>query len=102
MTAIVVFECKHIQIMLEDLLAINTVGSILCVTAPSSSGFIGDRSVLGVRVAGIYQGSLAIINFVVEVEERPKYQSIVIGSFAISATIGLAPGRVFTDEANYR
>jgi MFS family permease len=88
MASIAVFECKCIKITLEDLLTINIVGSILCAAAPSSSVLIGGRSVHGVGAAGIYQGSLAIINFVVELEERPKYQSIVISSFAISVTIG--------------
>jgi MFS family permease len=83
-------------------LTINTVGSILCAAAPSSSVLIGGRSVLGVGAAGIYQGSLAIINFAVALEERPKYQSIVISSFAVSVTIGPVLGGVFTDKANWK
>lgn len=78
------------------------MGSILCAAAPSSSVLIGGRSVLGFGAAGIYQGSLAIVNFVVELEKRPMYQGIVISSFAISVCIGPVLGGVFTDKASWR
>ncbi|KAA8569041.1 hypothetical protein EYC84_000714 [Monilinia fructicola] len=83
-------------------IALFELGSILCAAAPSSSVLIGGRSVLGLGAAGIYQGSLAIVNFVVELEKRPMYQGIVISSFAISVCIGPVLGGVFTDKVNWR
>ncbi|KAF7855296.1 uncharacterized protein EAF02_011555 [Botrytis sinoallii] len=78
------------------------MGSIALFESPSSSVLIGGRSVLGFGAAGIYQGSLAIVNFVVELEKRPMYQGIVISSFAISVCIGPVLGGVFTDKASWR
>ncbi|TEY64669.1 hypothetical protein BOTCAL_0144g00050 [Botryotinia calthae] len=78
------------------------LGSILCAAAPSSSVLIGGRSVLGFGAAGIHQGSLAIVNYVVELEKRPMYQGIVISSFVISVCIGPVLGGVFTDKDSWR
>ncbi|KAK6607441.1 major facilitator superfamily transporter [Botrytis cinerea] len=78
------------------------LGSILCAAAPSSSVLIGGRSVLGFGAAGIHQGSLAIVNYVVELEKRPMYQGIVISSFVISVCVGPVLGGVFTDKASWR
>lgn len=78
------------------------VGSVLCGIAPRSSILILGRAVLGFGAAGLLQGALAIIGYVVELEKIPMYQGIVVSSFGVSVCVGPILGGIFTDHASWR
>ena len=64
------------------------MGSIISATAPESWVLILGRAILGLGAAGLLQGALAIIGFVVPLGKVPMYQGIVISSLGISVCIG--------------
>lgn len=79
-----------------------TVGSTVCAAAPDSKAFIVGRAVAGLGAAGILQGALAIIGYIVELERRPMFMGIVISVFGISICIGPVMGGAITDHVSWR
>ena len=79
-----------------------TAGSILCAAAPNSDTFILGRATAGLGAAGILQGALAVIGFIVELERRPLFMGIVISVFGISVCTGPVIGGIFTDHLSWR
>lgn len=77
-------------------------GSILCAAAPRSDAFILGRAIAGLGAAGILQGALAIIGYIVELERRPMFMGIVISVFGISVCAGPVLGGAFTDHLSWR
>ena len=78
------------------------MGSVVCATAPSSNVFILGRAIAGLGAAGIFQGALAIIGYIVALERRPMFMGIVISVFGISVCTGPLLGGVFTDHVSWR
>ncbi|KAK0634372.1 major facilitator superfamily domain-containing protein [Bombardia bombarda] len=78
------------------------VGSTVCAVAPGSAVLIFGRAFLGLGAAGLLQGALAIIGYIVNVDKVPIFQSIVISSLIISVCIGPVIGGALTEYASWR
>lgn len=63
--------------------------------------FIFGRAFLGFGAAGLLQGALAIIGYVVRLDKVPLFQGIVVSSLGISVCIGPVLGGVLTDRAGW-
>jgi MFS family permease len=79
-----------------------TVGSVVCAAAPNSWALILGRAVLGFGAAGLLQGALAIIGFVVPLGQVPMYQGVVVSSLGVSVCIGPVIGGALTEHASWR
>ncbi|KAF2267497.1 MFS general substrate transporter [Lojkania enalia] len=78
------------------------VGSIVCATSKKSAVLIFGRAFLGFGAAGLLQGALAIVSFIVLLEKVPVFQGIVAGAAAISACAGPVIGGALTDHVSWR
>ncbi|KAM7218997.1 Major facilitator superfamily domain containing protein [Rhypophila decipiens] len=83
-------------------LVLFEVGSVVCATAPRSEILIFGRAFLGFGAAGLLQGALAIIGYVVRLDRVPLFQGIVISSFGVSVCIGPVIGGALTQYATWR
>ena len=79
-------------------LTIFELGSIVCAVAQSSRIFIPGRAISGVGAAGIFSGSLTIGSYMVPLEKRPTYMSIVTSMYAVASIGGPLLGGLFTDS----
>lgn len=59
------------------------------------------RAVLGFGAAGLLQGALGIVAFIVKLEKVPMYQGMVAAAAAVSATAGPVIGGGLTDHMNW-
>lgn len=78
------------------------MGSVICATAPQSSILIFGRAFLGLGAAGLLQGALAIIGYVVPLEKVPLYQGVVVSALGISVCVGPVIGGVLTQFVSWR
>ena len=83
-------------------IAVFEIGSIVCATAFTGNAFIVGRAVHGFGGAGIFQGSLCIISYVVEPEKRALYTGIVTSVFGIAIAFGPILGGAFTSKLSWR
>ena len=81
---------------------LDIVGSVISAAAQSSAILILGRAILGFGAAGLLQGALAIIGYVVRLDKIPLFQGIVVSSMGISACVGPVLGGVLTEYANWR
>lgn len=77
------------------------MGSAICASAPSSAVLILGRAILGFGAAGLLQGALAIISYVVQLDKVPLFQGIVVSSLGISVCIGPVLGGVLTEYTSW-
>lgn len=77
------------------------MGSIVCAIAPRSSVLIFGRAFLGLGAAGLLQGALAIIGYVVQLDKIPLYQGVVVSALGVSVCVGPILGGVLTDHASW-
>ncbi|KAH8892800.1 MFS general substrate transporter [Thozetella sp. PMI_491] len=82
-------------------LFIFEVGSAISASAPVSSVLILGRAVLGFGAAGLLQGALAIISYIVPIDRVPLFQGIVISSLAVSTCVGPVIGGLLTEYATW-
>ncbi|KAI1130117.1 MFS general substrate transporter [Nemania abortiva] len=73
------------------------VGSVVCASAKESNILIFGRAFLGFGAAGLLQGALAIIGYVVRLDKVPLFQGVVVSSLGISVSVGPVIGGVLTD-----
>jgi MFS family permease len=52
-------------------IAVFEIGSVVCGAAPTSNALIAGRAVAGVGGAGVFQGAMVIIPYIVPVSSRP-------------------------------
>ncbi|KAI0487070.1 MFS general substrate transporter [Xylaria cf. heliscus] len=83
-------------------LVIFEVGSTICASAKYSSILIFGRAFLGLGAAGLLQGALAIIGYVVSLDKVPLFQGVVVSSLGISVSIGPVLGGVLTERVSWR
>ncbi|KAI0514350.1 MFS general substrate transporter [Xylaria bambusicola] len=79
-------------------LLIFEVGSIICASAKQSEVLIFGRAFLGLGAAGLLQGALAIIGYVVSLDKVPLFQGVVVSSLGVSVSIGPVLGGVLTER----
>ncbi|KAL9594373.1 MAG: hypothetical protein Q9219_007067 [cf. Caloplaca sp. 3 TL-2023] len=98
----VIYKYFDVRLTYITVIFIFEVGSTVCAAAPDSKAFIVGRAVAGLGAAGILQGALAIIGYIVELERRPLFMGIVISVFGISICIGPVMGGAITDRVSWR
>lgn len=98
----VLYKYFDVRLTYVAVIVIFEVGSTVCAAAPNSKAFIVGRAVAGLGAAGILQGALAIIGYIVELERRPLFMGIVISVFGISICIGPVMGGAIIDRVSWR
>ncbi|KAM7219719.1 Major facilitator superfamily domain containing protein [Rhypophila decipiens] len=83
-------------------LVVFEAGSVVCAAAPNSTALILGRAILGLGAAGLLQGALAIIGYVVRLDKVPLFIGIVVGFMGISTCVGPILGGVLTQYATWR
>ena len=83
-------------------LVVFEVGSAVCGAAPNSTAFIIGRAVAGLGNAGLFQGAVVIIVYIVPLHKRPQYMGLLGSVFGIASAIGPLLGGAFTDGPGWR
>ena len=83
-------------------LVVFEVGSAVCGAAPNSTALIIGRAIAGLGNAGLFQGAVVIIVYIVSLHKRPQYMGIGGSVFGIASAIGPLLGGAFTDGPGWR
>ena len=83
-------------------LVVFEVGSAVCGAAPNSTALIIGRAIAGLGNAGLFQGAVVIIVYIVPLHKRPQYMGLVGSIFGIASAIGPLLGGAFTDGPGWR
>ncbi|KAI0905323.1 MFS general substrate transporter [Ustulina deusta] len=78
------------------------IGSLLCAVATSSSFFIAGRTVAGIGVSGLTNGTLSIVAGSVPLEKRAFYLGLLIGVGQLGLVSGPLIGGSLTQYATWR
>ena len=87
--------------MLLGSVALFTIGSIICATAPSVSAMLVGRAIRGLGGGSIMSVNLIILSDIVPLRQRPKYQGIIQLVFAFGTNIAPVIGGVLI-KASWR
>ncbi|KAK3315841.1 major facilitator superfamily domain-containing protein [Apodospora peruviana] len=79
-------------------IALFGAGSIVCALAPTSASLIVGRAMQGCGCAGINQGVLTILAFIVSKERLPIFIALVSSTYAVSSVLGPVIGGVLTES----
>ncbi|TAQ84789.1 hypothetical protein B7494_g6895 [Chlorociboria aeruginascens] len=79
-------------------LFIFELGSIIIATAPNSTAFTIGRAIAGVGAAGIFNGGMIIIGYIVPLKVRPQYMAVQSCTYGVASVAGPLLGGVFTDS----
>ena len=83
-------------------LVVFEVGSAVCGAAPNSTAFIIGRAIAGLGQAGLFQGAIVIIVYIVPLHKRPQYMGFLGSVFGIASATGPLLGGAFTDGPGWR
>ena len=83
-------------------LVVFEVGSAVCGAAPSSTALIIGRAIAGLGNAGLFQGAVVIIVYIVPLHKRPQYMGLIGSIFGIASAVGPLLGGAFTDGPGWR
>ena len=83
-------------------LVVFEVGSAVCGAAPSSTALILGRAIAGLGNAGLFQGAVVIIVYIVPLHKRPQYMGLIGSIFGIASAVGPLLGGAFTDGPGWR
>ncbi len=78
------------------------VGSLMCGAAQSMGQLIGFRALQGLGAGGLLVLAQAVIGDVVTPRQRPRYQGLFTGTFALSSVAGPLLGGVITSALSWR
>ncbi|MBI0434645.1 MDR family MFS transporter [Roseomonas sp. KE0001] len=77
-------------------------GSLLCGVAQSMGQLIAFRAIQGIGAGGLLTLSQAAIGDVVSPRERPRYQGLFTGTFALASVAGPLLGGIITSALSWR
>ncbi|EHY54262.1 hypothetical protein HRR83_008161 [Exophiala dermatitidis] len=83
-------------------LVVFEVGSAVCGAAPNSKALIVGRAIAGLGSAGLFQGGIIIIVFVVPLHKRPQYTGLLGLVFGVASAVGPLLGGAFSDGPGWR
>ena len=83
-------------------LVVFEIGSTVCGAAPNSTAFIIGRAIAGLGNAGLFQGAVVIITYVVPLYKRPQYMGALGAVFGVASAVGPLLGGAFTDGPGWR
>ena len=83
-------------------LVVFEIGSAVCGAAPSSDALIVGRAIAGLGSAGLFQGGIIIIVYVVPLHKRPQYTGLIGLVFGVASAVGPLLGGAFTDGPGWR
>lgn len=82
---------------------IFTLGTLLCAPiAHNFTVFLVGRSIQGIGGGGVITLGQVIYADIVPLRQRPKYFSIVLGTWAVGSVIGPLLGGAFVDRLSWR
>ena len=83
-------------------IVIFLAGSLLCGAAQSMGQLIGFRALQGLGAGGLLVLAQAAIGDVVSPRQRPRYQGLFTGTFALASVAGPVLGGVITSALSWR
>lgn len=83
-------------------LVVFEIGSVVCGAAPNSTALIIGRAIAGLGNAGLFQGAVIIIVYIVPLHKRPQYMGVLGTVFGVASAIGLLLGGALTDGPGWR
>lgn len=83
-------------------LVVFEVGSAVCGGAPNSKALIVGRAIAGLGQAGLFQGTIIIVVYIVPLRQRPQIMGIGGMVFGIACAIGPLVGGAFTSGPGWR
>ena len=83
-------------------LVVFEVGSAVCGAAPNSTALIIGRAIAGLGNAGLFQGAVVIIVYILPLHKRPLYMGLMGSIFGVASAIGPLLGGAFTDGPGWR
>lgn len=83
-------------------LGVFEVGSALCGAAPNSKAFILGRAIAGLGNAGLMQGAITIMVYIIPLPKRPQYMGFFGLVFGVASAIGPLLGGALTDGPGWR
>ncbi|KAG0649221.1 Roquefortine meleagrin synthesis T, partial [Hyphodiscus hymeniophilus] len=83
-------------------LIVFEIGSAICGAAPNSTALIVGRAIAGLGNAGLFQGAVIIIVYIVPLHKRPQYMGVLGMVFGVASAVGPLLGGAFTDGPGWR
>ncbi|KAK4207789.1 putative major facilitator superfamily transporter [Rhypophila decipiens] len=79
-----------------------TAGTIVCCTASGFTQLLVGRTIQGVGGGGLFTLSFIITTDIIPLRQRPKYQSLIMASFAIGTIFGPLTGGLVAEHSNWQ